>query len=175
MTELIDHPGETRALARAVPPEVFGDDPWGPTVTDVSDPVRLDLHLDSVVEGILVRGNMLITVEVPCSRCLVPQRIDRDVAVAELFQDPTKRYDDEEDDPGYELIDDRTAIDLTTMVRDALVIDLPLQVRCRPDCQGLCPTCGADRNKVDCGHWPKEVPDPRWAALADLDVPADGD
>jgi uncharacterized protein len=37
-----------------------------------------------------------------------------------------------------------------------------------PDCAGLCPTCGADRNTVDCGHGGPETIDPRWAGLADL-------
>lgn len=173
VTELVDHPGQTRELTRAVPAEVFGDDPWGPTVTAVEDPVELALHLDAVVEGILVRGTLGFTVELPCSRCLEPQHVERVATVAELFQDPTKREDGDEDDPGYELLDDRTAIDLTTMARDALLVDLPLQVLCREDCQGLCPTCGADRNATDCGHRPGEEPDPRWAALADLDLADD--
>jgi uncharacterized protein len=173
VTDLVGHPGQTRELTRAVPPEEFGEDPWGPTVTSVGDPVQLDLHLDAVVEGILARGHLTFQVEVPCSRCLVPQQLVREVEVAELFLDPTKQDEDDEDDPGYELLDDLKSIDLTTMVRDALLIDLPVQVRCREDCQGLCPRCGADRNLQDCGHRPGAEPDPRWAALADLDLPED--
>jgi uncharacterized protein len=135
--------------------------------------VHLDLHLDAVVEGILVRGTITFGIELPCSRCLVPQQLTREVDVAELFLDPTKQDEDDEDDPGYELLDDLTSIDLSTLVRDALLIDLPVQVRCREDCLGLCPVCGVDRNLQDCGHRPGEAPDPRWAALADLDLPDD--
>lgn len=171
ITGLVGHPGETRALARELPADAFGDDPWGPAVAKVLDPVVLDLHLDSVVEGILVRGTLGFTVEQPCARCLEPQQVVLDVDVAELFMDPNRIEDDEEQDPGYELVDDLTAIDLTIMVRDALVIDLPLRILCREDCQGLCPTCGVDRNLTDCGHGPGDEPDPRWAALADLDLP----
>lgn len=170
ITGLVGHPGETRALAREVPAEAFGDDPWGPAVGEVLDPVVLDLHLDSVVEGILVRGTLGFTAELPCARCLVPQRTERTVDVAELFIDPARRVEGD-DDPGYELIDDLTAIDLSVMVRDALVVDVPLRVLCREDCQGLCPTCGTDRNLTDCGHRPGDEPDPRWSVLAELDLP----
>lgn len=170
VTDLVGHPGETRALARIVPPDAFGDEPWGPSLTTLLDDVALDLHLDAVVEGILVRGGITFEVELPCARCLEPQRRRVEAVVTELFTDPTKRDPDDEDDPGYELVDDRNAIDLSTLVRDALVVDLPVRVLCTPTCAGLCATCGADRNRRDCGHRPDELPDPRWAKLADLDL-----
>ena len=170
VTDLVGHPGETRELQRAVPAETFGSDPWGPTVAEVEDPIELELHLDAVVEGILARGTIRFTVQLPCARCLKHQRRRQEVEVAELFVDPTKREHDDEDDPGYELVDDLTAIDLSTMVRDTLLIDLPVRVLCSEDCQGLCPVCGTDLNVADCGHRPGEVKDPRWAKLADLDL-----
>jgi uncharacterized protein len=173
VTGLVGHPGETRALSRAVPADAFGDDPWGPVEGTFEGPVVLDLHLDAVVEGILVRGTLGFRVALPCARCLEPQELAFEVDVAELFVDPTKRDARDEEDPGYELVDDLTAIDLTTLVRDALLIDLPVRVLCREDCQGLCPVCGADRNQTDCGHRPAPERDPRWDALADLDLPAE--
>jgi len=171
IVDLVDHPGQTRAVRRAVPASTFGTEPWGPTVDLVHDPVELDLHLDAVVEGILVRGTIDVRVEVACGRCLTPVELPLSLTVTELFTDPARREEDEEDDPGYELLDDRTAIDLSTLARDAVLIDLPVQVRCRPDCQGLCPTCGVDRNLEACGHDDEPGSDPRWAALADLDLP----
>jgi uncharacterized protein len=173
VTDLVGHPGETRPLSVSAGRDAFGDDPWGPADDAIVDPIELDLHLDSVVEGLLVRGTIDVHLTLPCARCLAPQRADRTVEVAELFLDPTKREDDEDDDPGYELIDDRTAVDLSTMVRDAVVIDLPTRVLCRDDCAGLCPVCGTDRNEGDCGHGDEPIPDPRWAKLADLDLPSE--
>jgi uncharacterized protein len=173
ITGLVDHPGETRAFDAAVDAEEFGGEPWGPAEGRLEDPVLVDLHLDAVVEGVLVRGTLGFTLELPCARCLAAQRIVREVEVAELFVDPAKREEDEEPEPGYELVDDRTAIDLSTMARDALLIDLPVRVLCREDCQGLCPRCGADRNVVDCGHQAGDEPDPRWNKLADLDLPTE--
>ncbi|MTV23838.1 DUF177 domain-containing protein [Nitriliruptoraceae bacterium ZYF776] len=174
-TDLVGNPGASRELVRAVGRDAFGEDPWGPADEALADPLELDLHLDSVVDGILVRGELRFGLEMPCARCLAPQRVERTVPVTELFLDPAKREDDDEEDPGYELVDEATAIDLTTLVRDAVVIDLPTRVLCRDDCQGLCPTCGADRNVTDCGHGEESDPDPRWAKLAELDLPADTD
>lgn len=171
VTDLVGHPGATRPLSAEVERDAFGEDPWGPADDALDGPLVLELHLDSVVEGILVRGRIEVGLTLPCARCLAPQRADRTLEVAELFLDPTKREDDEDDDPGYELLDDRTAIDLSTMVRDAVVIDLPVRVLCRDDCAGLCPVCGEDRNQRDCGHGDESTPDPRWAKLADLDLP----
>lgn len=173
VTDLIGSPGSTRELARAVAVEEFGDEPWGAAADVIEDPVDLDLHLDAVVDGILVRGTIRFEVQVACARCLEPQRRTVDADVTELFLDPTKRDDEDEEDGGYEIIDDLTAIDLSTMVRDALVIDLPLRVLCRETCAGLCPVCGANRNLGDCGHQPDRAPDPRWAKLQELDLPAD--
>jgi uncharacterized protein len=174
ITEIVDQPGATLPVELAVPADEFGSDPWGSAEGAVQDPIELDLHLDSVVDGILVRGTLVFRLELACARCLEPQSVVREVTVAELFLDPAKRVENEDvEEPGYELIDDATAIDLSTMVRDALIIDLPVRILCREDCQGLCPVCGADRNRSDCGHRPETGTDPRWAALADLDLPND--
>jgi len=171
--ELVGNPGATRELTRAAGADEFGDEVWGPAEGALRGDIQLALHLDAVVEGILVRGSIGADLELPCSRCLAPQQVHVDSDVAELFVDTAKREDDDEDDPGYELLDDRTAIDLTTIVRDALLVDLPVRVLCREDCQGLCEVCGADRNAQDCGHRPDDMPDARWAKLADLDLPSE--
>lgn len=172
--DIVDQPGATRPVNVAVAADEFGDDPWGTAEGAVRDPIVLDLHLDSVVDGILVRGTLGFALELGCARCLEPQIVAREVSVAELFLDPAKQVaEDDEVEPGYELLDDATAIDLSTMVRDALIIDLPLRTLCREDCQGLCPDCGTDRNAQDCGHRQDDGIDPRWAALADLDLPSE--
>jgi uncharacterized protein len=173
VTDLVGHPGATKPYVATLAREEVGgpEASWGPADDALASPIELDLDLDSVVEGILARGTVSFTVELPCSRCLEPQSAQHTVTVAELFQDPRKREDDDEEDPGYELVDDLTAIDLSTLVRDAVLMDLPVRVLCREDCQGLCPVCGTDRNRGDCGHRQEDEPDPRWAALADLDLP----
>lgn len=173
VTDLVGKPGETRPYAKTLAREDIEslERSWGPADEVLAGPIDLDLHLDSVVEGILVRGTVGFTVERPCARCLTPQVRSHEVDVAELFQDPRKREDDDEEDPGYEIVDDLTAIDLSTMIRDAVLMDLPLRVVCDEGCQGLCPVCGANRNEGDCGHRAEETRDPRWDKLADLNLP----
>jgi uncharacterized protein len=68
----------------------------------------------------------------------------------------------------YRLDDD--AVDLEPLVRDALLLELPAVPLCAPECRGLCPVCGADRNETTCDCRTDE-PDPRWAALESLEIP----
>ena len=171
VTDLVGHPGATRAVVETVLPEQVDDHPdWGPAEGALEGPLQLDLTLESVVEGILVRGTVDVDLELPCARCLSPQRLEHTVPVAEMFMDPRK-VDPEDDEDGYRIDDDLAHLDLAPMLRDTVVMEVPVRVLCREDCQGLCPVCGTDRNETDCGHRPDEEPDPRWAALADVEVP----
>jgi uncharacterized protein len=56
---------------------------------------------------------------------------------------------------------------LSEWARDAIAVELPQQILCRPDCAGLCPVCGEDLNENPHEH-EDERPDPRWAALEGL-------
>ncbi|MEX2324345.1 MAG: DUF177 domain-containing protein [Nitriliruptoraceae bacterium] len=170
ITDLVDRPGATRPVQDVAELDAFGHDSWGNADGFLSGTIGIDVHLDAVVDGILVRGVIGFDVVMPCSRCLADRHQHVDADVTELFVDPS-RDDDYDVDAGYELLDDCTAIDLSTLVRDAVLIDLPMRVLCKPDCAGLCPTCGIDRNTADCGHDTARSVDPRWAALADLQVP----
>jgi uncharacterized protein len=58
-------------------------------------------------------------------------------------------------------------LDLNQLVREQIVLNFPEQVFCEPDCKGLCPKCGANRNLIDC-NCDLEETDPRWAALKNL-------
>jgi uncharacterized protein len=78
------------------------------------------------------------------------------VEFCELFEESPR------DGESYQLRLD--TIDLAPLVREAIMLELPLAPVCSPDCQGLCPTCGADLNDGPCGCAPTSG-DPRWAAL----------
>ena len=62
--------------------------------------------------------------------------------------------------------EDAVELDLTPQVRETLIVEEPIRAVCRPDCQGLCPQCGANRNLTACGCRP--IPDARWDALKKL-------
>jgi len=197
---LVGRPGQRRELRRDVPPSEFGDDPWGPVVDALVGSLALDLTLESVTEGILVRGSVGAHALATCARCLASTTLDWQVELTELHRPAAAASaaprdgrrdagrdgrreaatdvfvsDDEDgivDDLDYELVDGDQQLELDRMVRDALVIGQPVRVLCRPDCAGLCPSCGADRNLEPCDHTSEAPIDPRWAALRDLRLPA---
>ncbi len=160
VSDLVGKPGATRGVTTTLEPTAAED--WGALAEALAGPIDLDLHLDSVVEGILVRGQVAADLRQDCARCLDPVRASHDVAVGELYR-PAGHEEAEE---GYEIADDSIALDV--LVRDALAVQLPVAQLCRPDCQGLCPTCGSNRNDGDCGHREEAAPDARWAKLAEL-------
>lgn len=137
-------------------------------------PIALDLRLESVLEGVLVSGTAEVQVDAECSRCLDPVQWRQDVSLTELFRYPATdargavvEEEDESEDPLPEVQDDH--VDLEPVLRDAVVLDLPLAPLCREDCLGLCPTCGV-RLEDDPQH-AHEQTDPRWAALSALSEP----
>jgi uncharacterized protein len=63
---------------------------------------------------------------------------------------------------------DGKTIDLDPIVREQVLLALPVTVLCREDCKGLCPTCGQDLNEKDCGHSETKAIDVRLAKLKDI-------
>ncbi|MGH3443364.1 MAG: YceD family protein [Nitriliruptorales bacterium] len=174
VTDLIGHPGASRGATDAVRREDVATASWGPADDALASPISYDLVLEMLVDGLLATGTMAFTTSQPCARCLVGVVAEHDVEVSELYADPARlaeEDDEEEVEVGYELHPLEGCIDLEAMVRDTVVAAVPVRTLCREDCQGLCPTCGADRNRADCGHRYEPEVDPRWAVLQDLDVP----
>jgi uncharacterized protein len=158
--ELLSKPGAHKHVVVRAPLEGLAT----PVASVPPDrPVTVDAEVESVVEGLLVTGTVRATAVVRCVRCLRDLDHELEAEVRELFALQPGRDEDE----GYVVLPgDRLPLD--TMARDALVLGFPAFPLCRPDCAGLCPVCGADRNTVDCGHGGTETIDPRWAGLADL-------
>ena len=129
--------------------------------------VDIDLRLEAVMEGVLVTGTAQVELVGECARCLEPIEDNLQVDIQELFV-----YDDSEPARGDDLDDEVSRlegdlIDLEPLLRDAVVLALPLNPLCGPDCPGLCPECGA-RLADDPGHTHGEAIDPRWASLSQL-------
>jgi len=158
--DLLGHPG----MARTV--DLLGTiDGLGTEVVVVSDDAMLGgpLSLESVIEGVFVAGTVTGTWRLRCARCLTEETRPFTVEIGELVT-PTSADPDDSDDDGYALVDEE--IDIDQIVRDAIGVEMPFAPLCRPDCQGLCPTCGGNRNLGECpGH---EAIDPRFAVLSDL-------
>jgi uncharacterized protein len=126
--------------------------------------IELDLRLEAVLEGVLVTGTATVPLEGECARCLDPIASTFEADFQELFVYPDTRSGGNADDDELRLEDD--LIDLEPVLRDAVLLALPLSPLCRDDCPGLCAECGA-RLADDPDHH-HDVADPRWAALQDL-------
>lgn len=155
IADLLARPGSTKNVRAAA--EVQGLAVGMSRVVPGTE-VVLDVRLDSVVEGIHASGIARAEVSEECRRCLTGRTREASVAVDELF--PASP-----DEGGYGLTG--ASLDLEPLVRDAVLLALPLDPLCRDDCRGLCPVCGEDRNQVSCGHEAAPT-DVRWAPLGAL-------
>lgn len=124
-------------------------------------PVRASLLMESVVEGVLASGELTGVMTLRCARCLAPFERTFSVEVQELFAPEVAPAEDE-----YPVIEG--FLDLEPMIRDAVVLAMPLAPLCMPDCLGLCPRCGGDRNRGECSCPPET--DPRWAPLSSIRI-----
>jgi uncharacterized protein len=127
-------------------------------------PTRVDVSRTAI--GYVLRLRFEARLAGPCMRCLEEAAVGVDVDAREVDQPST---DDEELTSPY--VTDEM-LDLGSWAHDALVLALPLQLLCRPDCAGLCPVCGASLNDADpADHEHGGASDPRWAKLDELREP----
>jgi len=124
--------------------------------------IELDFRLEAVMEGVLVSGTARASLAGECARCLDPVTSSIEVEFQELYVYSDTRSGESADDDERRLEGD--LIDLEPVVRDAMVLALPLSPLCRDDCPGLCTDCGIRLADAGPDHHHDAV-DPRWAAL----------
>lgn len=140
-------------------------------------PVKLGLRLESVMEGVLVTGTARAEAKGECVRCLEPVEQQLETDFQEMFSYPdaddrgrvkAEPADDAEVSAENEdmLFIEDGLFALEPVLRDAVVLALPMQPVCQDDCPGLCSQCGA-RLADDPDHHHDAV-DIRWAALQGL-------
>jgi uncharacterized protein len=161
-------PGAMRPERRRIPaPADLGSELIG---VPGDAPLVVDVRLESVTEGVLVTGTVTAPLRGECARCLDPITDELTVDLVELFAYPDSVTDETtSEDEVHRLEGD--LLDLEPVVRDAVVLGLPWTPLCRPDCAGLCPTCGERLDRLPDDHTHDTI-DPRWAALRTL---VDGD
>jgi len=120
-----------------------------------------------------IQGHLKVRMRADCDRCLEPAEFPVD-ADFDLFYRPIDRtgYEEEvEIDEGESEIAfyQGDGIELKDVLREFVLLSMPMQRICRQDCHGICPSCGQNRNTVNCGCEPKPVDD-RWSALKELQV-----
>lgn len=142
----------------ALAPLEFGGERYLP----VPERVQAELRATRATTGIVFELEYVGRLHGPCQRCLADAVVERRIRVRE-YHAASAQADEELRSP---YIVDET-LDLSAWARDALALDLPTQILCRPDCAGLCPVCGKDLNVEPHTH-EEERSDPRWAALEEL-------
>lgn len=160
--ELGRRAGSMREYRRSVPaPAGLGSDLIG---VPQGAPLAIDVRLESVTEGVLMTGTVTGSLRGECGRCLDPVTDDLVAELCELFAYPDSATEETtEEEEVRRIVGDY--LDSEPAVRDVVVLGLPWTPLCRPDCGGLCPTCGLRVDDLPEGHT-HEMLDPRWAALA---------
>jgi uncharacterized protein len=143
-------------------------------------PVELDSETGEIAYRL--RGGLKCRIEMDCVRCLEPFEVDVDEELDLLYLPESRNVasSSEKAESG-SASDDRGLgeeelsasfyrdhqIDLAHMILEQIVLSLPMKSLCRPDCLGLCPECGVNRNTAKCDCTPEEL-DPRWSTLKTL-------
>ncbi|WP_374010860.1 DUF177 domain-containing protein [Leifsonia sp. LS-T14] len=152
--DLIRHPGAMREQQISIPVvEKLGE---GLLSVPEGETIDLDLRLESMHEGILITAEGQTTATGVCGRCLIDIEEPVEVDFQELFAYPSEEAFD------HEVHDDH--VDLEPLIRDTVVLSLPFQPVCRPDCPGLDPETGERLADVP-DREATEIVDPRWSAL----------
>ena len=124
-----------------------------------------------VIKDIRLRGKLAASLELQCARCLepVPQDIRREFELlyrplgVDAGRDELSVTDAEAEIGYYQ----GEGLLLEDVLREQVLLALPLKVTCRDDCRGFCPQCGKNLNQEQCSC-STEVEDPRWAALKEV-------
>ncbi len=145
--------GFTREFEERIPELVFAD---GHTVANFA----LKMSAIRTPQGLALDGSVGSDHVANCSRCLkeMPTRING--PLVETFHYPAKQ--DEEF-----IITEGGEMDMGPLVRELLVVSEPSHILCQPDCQGLCATCGSNKNTETCDCESDNI-DPRLAILKSL-------
>lgn len=130
--------------------------------------LQVDARFESVLEGVLATGTVEGVAQGSCVRCLEPVSLPVQAPFQELFAyaDRACHHQEVGDDDEDLSVLDGDLLDLEPVLRDAVVLQLPFQPVCRPDCPGLCAQCGALLADYP-GHAHDNI-DPRWASLQAL-------
>ncbi len=124
-----------------------------------------------IVADIRLRGHFAGDFQVPCARCIEPVPVslesDFDLIFRPVGADagpPERAITTGETEIGYYQKD---SLLLEDVLREQVLLSLPVRTLCKPDCKGLCPHCGQNRNSQTCSC-EEGQPDPRWGTLPGL-------
>jgi uncharacterized protein len=131
--------------------------------------VELDGRAEHEGTGLRVTGRVRTRLSLVCSRCLEPFDFPVDSRL-DVTYSRVVPVEDEVELEGRDLTVchlEGDTVDLGEVAREQVLLEVPMAPLCSPDCKGLCPTCGANRNREACGC-AEAAADPRFQALGRL-------
>ncbi len=120
------------------------------------------VRVTRTAQGLLVQVNLQATLQIECARCLTefPQPLTVDYIELYTFSRLAE--------PGTEFIlPESGKINLGPLLREYMLLEVPINPLCSTDCQGICPTCGGNLNTTTCYHQDEYI-DPRFDVLKTL-------
>lgn len=157
-----EFPAETTLTEKAGVVAPFRDD-----VLSVGA-VTAALTIQQSGEEYYVQGTLETVVQVECARCLTPIALDIRGSLEFIVTTPEVREQqaaEAVDAEEYVFMEGGTrSVNLDELVREAILLELPMKPVCSESCQGLCPQCGVNRNDTACACVIEQT-DPRWEEL----------
>jgi uncharacterized protein len=129
-------------------------------------PVKLQLSVSNTGDLLLVKGFLEAVLELECALCLTPFAYPIQTSFEEEYRLTQEAGDGSGEDEN-PFVGDKDCLDLKGPVIESLILSLPMKPLCQPDCRGLCPYCGRNRNETTCDCREAEI-DPRLAVLQKL-------
>ena len=145
-----------------------------PPTDDVAPigPVEGELEVENIGSLMLLRGVLRARVRLTCARCLASFELPVEMEVEEEFATETTEPDVstmDREEPEASAISD-FVLDVSELIRQQLLVNVPMAAICREGCRGICPVCGQNLNEETCACAVQPV-DGRWSKLADLVEP----
>lgn len=125
-------------------------------------PLHIEGSITNNTKSLELQAEVTGSTGVHCARCTKPMTVPVEFSLREILVQDEQAVSDDVD----VIVFSGYSLDITEIVINNFLMQVPGKYLCREDCKGLCPKCGADRNAGDCGC--AEDIDPRWAALAEI-------
>jgi uncharacterized protein len=127
----------------------------------VPSPVQAKLKIQKVGAEVVVNGNIMADIQLQCSRCLKDFKRDFSFPFEVVFH-PVEQLEGEEHreikaeelNMGFYSKDE---LDLTDLIKEQIMLNLPMKPLCNILCKGICPQCGADLSAGDCGCTVRDI------------------
>lgn len=124
--------------------------------------VRGSATFTRTTHGLLVEVDLLALTQTECVRCLEPFDQDLHTTFTELYAFSKNSVTDSN-----LILPESGKVDLEPLIREYMLLEIPIKPVCKPECKGLCPVCGENLNVSVCHHEEEEI-DPRLSSLKSL-------